>query len=401
MNYTSSRLSIDSTRNSFHLPVITDTRRMKTIPCKINILRDNHVNSCNIRARGIQQARDNTGQNMNNNRVIIWDGWRGMAILLLLTGHFFDQKWIWEDRLGVDAFFVLSGMLMSEILFVKRMRLRDFYIRRFSRIIPAFFVFVLAAYAFAVVASFSFESQEIIASLGFFRTYYPLAPHIWASDVPIGHLWSLNVEEHAYVIMSLLTLLILRGHKAAYTLIFLGLASIGICFYYYTHEAIAPTEFRIRTESAISFVFLSAGYHLFKRQINIRVPGYFPVLALLGAFSCYLTVMPDWLTFSVAPLLLAFSLNHIREAGFVLRGILELKVLRLMGLWSFSIYLWQQPFYEYAWVIPGGNYVAVVLAISAGFLSFYFLENPLRIWINKRWTKKFQKDQQSLGYVRE
>ena len=50
MNYTSSRLSIDSTRNSFHLPVITDTRRMKTIPCKINILRDNHVNSCNIRA---------------------------------------------------------------------------------------------------------------------------------------------------------------------------------------------------------------------------------------------------------------------------------------------------------------------------------------------------------------
>jgi peptidoglycan/LPS O-acetylase OafA/YrhL len=111
--------------------------------------------------------------------------------------------------------------------------------------------------------------------------------------------------------------------------------------------------------------------------------------------------MPDWLTFSVAPLLLAFSLNHIREAGFVLRGILELKVLRLMGLWSFSIYLWQQPFYEYAWVIPGGNYVAVVLAISAGFLSFYFLENPLRVWINKRWTKKFQKDQQSLGYVRE
>ena len=51
MNYTSSRLSIDSTRNSFHLPVITDTRRMKTIPCKINILRDNHVNSCNIRAK--------------------------------------------------------------------------------------------------------------------------------------------------------------------------------------------------------------------------------------------------------------------------------------------------------------------------------------------------------------
>ncbi len=337
---------------------------------------------------------------MNNNRVIIWDGWRGMAILLLLTGHFFDQKWIWEDRLGVDAFFVLSGMLMSEILFVKRMRLRDFYIRRFSRIIPAFFVFVLVAYAFALVARFSFESRELIASLGFFRTYYPLDPHIWASDVPIGHLWSLNVEEHAYVIMSLITLLFLRTQKAAAILTFLGLVSIGICFYYYNHKGLAPLEFRIRTESAISFVFLSAGYHLFKKRYNIQVLKYFPVLALLGAFSCYLTVMPDWLTFSVAPLLLAFSLNHIREAGFVLSGILKLKVLRVMGLWSFSIYLWQQPFYEYSWAIPGGNFVAVLLAIGAGVLSFHFLENPARLWINQRWTSQSQKDQQSINYVR-
>ena len=49
MNYTSSHLPIDSTRNSFDLPGITDTRRVKTIPCEINILRDNYANSCNIR----------------------------------------------------------------------------------------------------------------------------------------------------------------------------------------------------------------------------------------------------------------------------------------------------------------------------------------------------------------
>ena len=50
MNYTYSHLPIDSTRNSFDLPGITDTRRVKTIPCEINILRDNYANSCSIRA---------------------------------------------------------------------------------------------------------------------------------------------------------------------------------------------------------------------------------------------------------------------------------------------------------------------------------------------------------------
>lgn len=337
---------------------------------------------------------------MNKERIIIWDGWRGMAISLLLIGHFFDLKWIWEDRLGVDAFFVLSGMLMASILFEKRMRLRDFYIRRFSRIMPTFIVFVVVIYTFAWFAGMAFESREVISTLGFFRTIYPLDPHIWATDVPIGHIWSLNVEEHAYVVMSLLTLLIFRQRKAAFFLILLGFISIGICFYYYRHEAIAPDQFQIRTESAVSFIFLSAGYHLLKRQLNIQVSSAWPVLALVAAFACYLNVVPAWLAFSIAPLLLAFSLNHIREAHVVLRSFLELKVLRLMGLWSFSIYLWQQPFYEYAWAIPGGHAVAVVMAIGVGFLSFYLLENPLRIWINGRWTKSLRKEGEIVNYAR-
>ena len=69
-----------------------------------------------------------------------------------------------------------------------------------------------------------------------------------------------------------------------------------------------------------------------------------------------------------------------------------------MGLWSFSIYLWQQPFYEYAWAVPGGKSVAVFLAIGTGILSYHFLENPTRKWINNRWTNNIQKDKQSLAY---
>ena len=80
---------------------------------------------------------------VTNKRVAVWDGWRGIAISMVLCGHFYDIKWLWEDRMGVDIFFVLSGMLMSIILFDKRQSLKDFYIRRLSRIYPALLVFCL------------------------------------------------------------------------------------------------------------------------------------------------------------------------------------------------------------------------------------------------------------------
>ncbi|MEE9444360.1 MAG: acyltransferase [Cocleimonas sp.] len=331
----------------------------------------------------------------------IWDGWRGMAIILLLMGHFFHIPWIWEDRLGVDAFFVLSGMLMSTILFEKRVPLKTFYIRRFSRIFPVFSLYIIVAFVFAYVAKtylgrseMTFEMKEFFSTLTFFRTYFPADPHIWVTQVPIGHLWSLNVEEHAYVLMSIITLFIFRNQKVAILLIAFGLGAVALSFYYYFNPAIAPTEFRIRTETAISFVFLSAGYNLIKKQFNIVVPSLLPVITLVLAFMCYLedpsisgrSLLFPWLSFSLAPLLLAFTLNHITEIHTLFRKAFELKAIRLMGTWSFSIYLWQQLFYSYKWLIPFAPIGGIVISIITGALSFYLFENPVRRWINNRWT---------------
>ncbi len=320
------------------------------------------------------------------NRVDIWDGWRGMAIICLLCGHFVDTPWIWEDRFGVDAFFVLSGMLISTILFDKKMNLKDFYIRRFSRIIPGLALFLLVSFSFAMITGLEFETKEFIANLTFFRTYYPQNPHIWDTDVPVQHLWSLNIEEHAYVIMSLLTLLFFRKNQAGYMLIALGLISIGICFYYYFNEESAPEAYRIRTESSVSFIFLSAGYTLFKHNLSNTIYAFLPGITFIVAIGCYLKIMPDWLSFSLSPLLLAFTIHHLRDAAWIFRGFLELKIIRLMGIWSFSIYLWQQPFYKFNWLMPDFRILFLILSIVVGTMSFYFFEQPMRSWINKRWT---------------
>ncbi|TIX35964.1 MAG: acyltransferase, partial [Mesorhizobium sp.] len=78
-------------------------------------------------------------------RLAYLDGWRGLSIALVLIGHFFPVPGINLGVMGVEFFFVLSGRLMAEILFVERYPLKAFFKRRFSRIYPALLIFVVAS----------------------------------------------------------------------------------------------------------------------------------------------------------------------------------------------------------------------------------------------------------------
>ena len=323
-------------------------------------------------------------------RIDIWDGWRGLAISFLLTGHFFDIQWIWEDRLGVDLFFVLSGMLMSKILFEKRMNLKDFYIRRFSRIFPVLVLYMFVVYSLATFADWDFQIREIFANLTFIRTYYPSNPHIWDVEVPTRHLWSLNVEEHAYLIMSLITIIFVQNKYASISLILLGFLSIAICFYNYSNVESLDAKFRLRTESAISFIFLSAGYNLLKNSMRIKPKAIIPVLTFLLAVFCYEKHCPNWLSFSLSPILLAFTVNHLLDTPKFFQNLLSLKIIRILGVGSYSIYIWQQAFYRFSYTLPGLEITGLLLSIVVGILSFHFYEDPFRSWINNRWTKTSQ-----------
>ena len=96
-------------------------------------------------------------------RVDYLDGWRGMAIALVLQGHFFPLSGFESGYLGVDIFFCLSGLLMSRILFVQRVPLATFYKRRISRIFPVFLLFVVLVYGTALLAGQPSTWPEFIA----------------------------------------------------------------------------------------------------------------------------------------------------------------------------------------------------------------------------------------------
>ncbi len=310
------------------------------------------------------------------------DGWRGISILCVLQGHFFRLPFD-LGGFGVCMFFSLSGMLMSDILFNQRQTLSKFYRRRISRVFPVFIVFVVVMFSLSEFWGTTFKWSEFWSTLFFARTYYPY-PGIWGTGMPIGHLWSLNVEEHSYMFMSLLTLLPLIRKREALSLIACGSSCIFIGFIYVKLGQQAPFWGDLGSEVAASFLLISAGYRLIRDRISRFIPPWFPILALAAAVIVN-QLGPWWLHRMVSPFLLALSVNHLSQTYNWFQTQISALPLRQAGLWSFSVYLWQQPFYASKASFPGGPVAALTCAIAVSLLSFYLIEKPCRTWLNSNW----------------
>jgi peptidoglycan/LPS O-acetylase OafA/YrhL len=308
------------------------------------------------------------------------DGWRGLAILLVLIAH----NWHVGDpiigRMGVDLFFVLSGLLMSHILFEKRMPIGKFYRRRISRILPVFLLFVLTAWIGWSHRGASWE--ELITTLTFTRTYYT-HPVFLHSVLPVANLWSLNVEEHCYVLLATIAAFSALRTRATLILFVLPALSIPAIKLHFISGSLIPYDYT--TECASAGLLLSAGYRSWIAT-KWTAPHWAAPSALAVAFLCYWGFAPWYMRFTVGPPLLAFSVNHIQQSWKWVVAIFEWRPLRQLGILSYSVYLWQQLFLWYRNDFP--YHSAVLLAVGAGAISFYLFENPARTWINAHWQPR-------------
>jgi peptidoglycan/LPS O-acetylase OafA/YrhL len=82
---------------------------------------------------------------------------------------------------------------------------------------------------------------------------------------------------------------------------------------------------------------------------------------------------------------LAAAVNLLERAPGWLRALLSFRALRQLGIWSFSIYVWQQPFYMAADAQRMAAPAAIGCALLAGIASFYLVERPARSWLNRKW----------------
>ncbi|MET3826590.1 peptidoglycan/LPS O-acetylase OafA/YrhL [Sphingomonas sp. PvP055] len=313
-------------------------------------------------------------------RIGYLDGWRGLSILAVLAGHFAQLPIMNFGRFGVEMFFVLSGSLMAQVLFIERQPIGEFFRRRASRIWPAFLLFV-------VVVATVFHGNQYVSwrtLLGAFTftinylTLYPDQPEV------LNHIWSLSIEEWSYVFLALIAIVSqrLKLDPILWLGIIAALATLnGVILswqgldYYHVYWR---TD--VRAATLLDSVVICLLFHRHRLSIH----PYAPLAAAAVAFALNTNHVPDPIKYSVGPIFLSIALASLGSAPELVRNALSVRPLRLFGLISFSLYLWQQPFVS---VVEAPAIVRVACAILIATLSYRYVENPLRRYLNSLGSK--------------
>lgn len=325
-------------------------------------------------------------------RIDYLDGWRGVAILALLLGHFTVRfggasKLINAGRLGVELFFALSGLLMGRLLFVKRVAIPDFYRRRISRIFPALYAFLIAMFLWLTWSGRSPEPRALLSVVFLYYNYYASE---WHQVLPneYAQTWSLCIEEHAYVLLSIIAVLTRRMQLPASRIVG-GLALLSWLMAGLYTWLTDWDYYRIfwRTETRLSAVFISAALVCWMNETGRRlVRGWAWLLVCFAGLLLQAAPVPDLVKYTLGSACLSIAVTHLSEAPELLRRSLSQRPLVWFGVLSYSIYLWQQPFKELRDRLSGPE--SVLAAVLFGAASFYLLENPARRFLNDRWSSR-------------
>lgn len=326
------------------------------------------------------------------------DGLRALAILPVLLFHAHVPGFS-GGYVGVDIFFVISGFLITGIIARDmdegRFSIVDFYDRRFRRILPAFFVMMMAVLGAAtwIYLPSDFEGvprSAVAASL--------FASNLWfftdtgyfaggADAKPLLHSWSLAVEEQFYVGFPLLLTLIARRAPRARVAIVAFFAAGSLTLSIAMQRDMTGFTFYLlpaRAWELLAGSLLALGA---ARPIASRVLRETICAVALGAIAAAVVFYNNTTPFpglgALPPVFGAAALIHCAPGTWTGR-LLSAPPSARIGLLSYSLYLWHWPlivFVEYATDAPlAGLTRLVVLAASfaCAYLSWRFIERPFR-----------------------
>ena len=319
-------------------------------------------------------------------RVQSLDGWRGCAILCVLIAHFISDHRINLGRFGVELFFVLSGRLMAEILFIRAADLPSFYARRIARIYPALLVLALAMIATAGWRAGDPSPRQFLAAISLTANY----AQFWVGRSGVlDHVWSLCIEEHMYLLLGLIACVhrwrplplvpVLAALAVAAVTVGVVTTALGADYYavYWRSD--------VRGASILMGAIAYLAWHEHPPAALARA--WVPAVCVALALALNLNRVPDPVKYSLGTALLSAALVLVPHGVGRLRSVLEHPVLRRVGVWSYSLYLWQQPFAKLggplAWRLVHLG-LAGVLAMA----SFVAVEQPLRRAINARLARR-------------
>ena len=336
------------------------------------------------------------------------DGLRAVAILLVVFFHAFGLS---GGFIGVDVFFVISGFLISTIIFNHldsgNFSFLDFYTRRIRRIFPALSVVLIFCYIFSWMSLFSDEFKQvghhIFSGTAFISNFTLMNENGYfdnSTDTkPLLHLWSLAVEEQFYIIWPLLVWFFWRWQKKINLFSVIFVIAIGsfvlnvreihidkIAAFYMPH-----TRFwELLCGSMLAYILI---YH---KNIILKFEACFDekrlrdLVSIGGAILLILGVLliketanfPGfWALFPVSGAVLIIAAGPVALFN---RVVLQNNILVWFGLISFPLYLWHWSLLSFTRIVLGEELssmiaiIVVLISILLSWLTFKFVERPVR-----------------------
>jgi peptidoglycan/LPS O-acetylase OafA/YrhL len=331
------------------------------------------------------------------------DGLRAIAVLSVVGFHAYPSD-IDGGFIGVDIFFVISGFLISTIVFENlehnSFNFFEFYSRRIKRIFPALIVILIASFGIGSLILFTDEllqlARHISAGAGFISNYI-----LWdesgyfgaeARLKPLLHLWSLGIEMQFYIIWPMLVWIAwkIRLNFLIITLLITAI-SFALNIFNINSDPIAAfyspqTRFwELLIGSTIAYI------RLFKPKILKRLtpwngnPQAFIGMVLV-VISIFLirkeSLFPGW--WALLPTIGSALIISADSSAWINRVFLSNRLLVWFGLISYPLYLWHWMLLSYGFIENGGRRDAVICtaivftSIVFAWLTYEFIEKPIR-----------------------
>jgi peptidoglycan/LPS O-acetylase OafA/YrhL len=329
------------------------------------------------------------------------DGLRFLAVLPVMFYHAgipgFSGGYI-----GVDVFFVISGYLITGIIIEEldqgSFSLHNFYERRARRILPALFTVILCSTAVAAIvalpAQFATFGKSALATVFFSSNIF-----FWGQDnyfggasemMPLLHTWSLAVEEQFYLLFPPVLIMIVTWRPTARTYLLSGvcLASIAVGIYGVAHH---PSAAFYLPPARVWELLLGSLLVLGHFQMRIPTALHLPLgIAGLLCISIPVAVYSKDTGFpglaALPPCIGTSILLHIgAKRQTMVTRLLSLRPLVLLGLISYSLYLWHWPVLVFLRLYLGEvalgtsvGLLAIAFSTVMAFLSWRYIERPFR-----------------------
>ena len=330
---------------------------------------------------------------------------RAFSVLIVFLYHL-NFEIFSKGYLGVDIFFVISGYVISQRIYkdfalYKKILVKNFFIRRFKRIFPLLFIFILIILFFFIIFGpvthltsnlyTSFFSIFGISNLYFLSKKTNYFDTVF--DDPLGHTWSLGVEEQFYFVYPFILYAIFSIYKKNWEkkiiLIFFTVSILCIIssFYFSRH---APEIvfyfpfFRFWEFLAGCIVFFVS----IKQKINKNF--YSIIFFILIVILLFINFSKDetfYILTNLVIVILVCLLILFYNSNSANKIIFENKILIFIGNISFSLYLWHLPVIYFLELYFGNslkNFLSFPISVILSTLTYYFIENKYRYYNFKK-----------------